>query len=101
MKKPYHLAAIAGVAALGLGLAACGNSNNNASSGSSATPAASTSSGSAACPSGTLTFGVEPYDNASVLIPAYQAMSTALGKALGCKVNLQIADSYVAEILAM
>jgi phosphonate transport system substrate-binding protein len=28
-------------------------------------------------------------------------MSTALGKALGCKINLQIAESYVAEILAM
>jgi phosphonate transport system substrate-binding protein len=28
-------------------------------------------------------------------------MSTALGTALGCKVNLQVAESYVAEILAM
>jgi phosphonate transport system substrate-binding protein len=53
------------------------------------------------CPSGTLTFGVEPYDNASVLIPAYQTMAADLGKVLGCKVTLIIAESYVAEILAM
>jgi phosphonate transport system substrate-binding protein len=96
MKKPYHLASVAGIVALGLGLAACGSS-------SSSDTAATTGSGSShvACPSGTLTFGVEPYDNASVLIPAYQALSADLGHKLGCKVNLQIAESYVAEILAM
>jgi phosphonate transport system substrate-binding protein len=33
--------------------------------------------------------------------PAYQALSADLGQQLGCKVNLQIADSYVSEILAM
>jgi phosphonate transport system substrate-binding protein len=94
MKKLHHLAA-AGAVMLGLGIAACG-------SGSGTTTAQSGSTTShAACPNGTLTFGVEPYDNASVLIPAYQALSTDLGKALGCKVNLQIAESYVAEILAM
>jgi phosphonate transport system substrate-binding protein len=54
-----------------------------------------------ACPNGTLTFGVEPYDNASVLVSAYQALSTSLGKALGCTINLEVAQSYVAEILAM
>src|SRR5215469_3594117 len=97
MKKPYQLAAIAGVVALGLGLAACGSSS---SSGSSSNDAAATSA-HAACPNGTLTFGVEPYDNASVLIPAYQALSADLGHELGCKVNLQIAESYVAESLAM
>src|SRR5215471_3943742 len=96
MKKPYHLAAVAGVIALGLGLAACSSSSssNNASS-------TGLTSSHAACPHGTLAFGVEPYDNASVLIPAYQALAADLGHALGCKVNLQIADSYVAEILAM
>jgi phosphonate transport system substrate-binding protein len=93
MKKPYYLVATAGVLALGLGLAACGSSgNNNASSGTKT---------NVACPNGTLTFGVEPYDNASVLIGAYQAMSAQLGKALGCKVDLEVAQSYVAEILAM
>ena len=95
MKKLYRLAAAGGVVMLGLGLAAC-------SSGSSTTTAQSGSTTAhVACPNGTLTFGVEPYDNASVLIPAYQTLSTDLGKALGCKVNLQVAESYVAEILAM
>ncbi|HYK67715.1 MAG TPA: phosphate/phosphite/phosphonate ABC transporter substrate-binding protein [Streptosporangiaceae bacterium] len=91
MKNHYRVAAVAGVVTLGLGLAACGSSNNSASGGSKP----------AACPTGTLTFGVEPYDNASTLIPAYQALATDLGHQLGCKVNLQITESYVAEILAM
>jgi phosphonate transport system substrate-binding protein len=97
MKKLFNLATAAGVLALGLGLAACGNST------SPTTNAASTGKTTAhvACPGGTLTFGVEPYDNASVLIPAYQALSAQLGKELGCHVDLQIAESYVAEILAM
>lgn len=99
MKKPYHLAAVAGVVALGLGLAACGSSSTD-SSGNNAGGSPSASS-HVACPNGTLTFGVEPYDNASVLIPAYQTLAADLGKALGCKVDLQIAESYVAEILAM
>jgi phosphonate transport system substrate-binding protein len=93
MKKLYHLAAAVGVVTLGLGLAACGSSGSN-----NATTASKTN---VACPSGTLTFGVEPYDNASVLVSAYQSMSAALGKKLGCKVDLEVAQSYVAEILAM
>jgi phosphonate transport system substrate-binding protein len=93
MKKLYRLAAAAGVVSLGVGLAACGSSGSN-----SGTTASKTN---VACPAGMLTFGVEPYDNASVLVSAYQAMSTALGKALGCKIDLQISESYVAEILAM
>src|SRR5215813_13072295 len=98
MKKLYHLASVAGVVTLGLALAACGSSTSNtAASGNNAGSTAA----HVACPNGTLTFGVEPYDNASVLIPAYQTLSADLGKALGCKVNLQIAESYVAEILAM
>src|SRR5215469_796208 len=99
MKKPHHLGAVVGVVALGLSLAAC-SSSSTSSSGTGAGSSPSTAA-HVACPSGTLTFGVEPYDNASTLLPAYQAMATALGKALGCKVDLQIADSYVAEILAM
>jgi len=98
MKKPYRHAAVAGIVALGLGLAAC--SSSTSSTGSSSNDAAATSA-HAARPNGTLTFGVEPYDNASVLIPAYQALSADLGHELGCKVNLQVAESYVAEILAM
>ena len=101
MKKPYHLAAVAGVVALGLSLAACGSSGSNTASSSNNAASTGSTSSHIACPNGTLTFGVEPYDNASVLIPAYQALSADLGHKLGCKVDLQIADSYVAEILAM
>lgn len=54
-----------------------------------------------ACPSGTLTFGVEPYEDASKLAPAYQPLSDALGKALGCTVQLNITTNYTAEIEAM
>jgi len=98
MKKPYQLAVTAGVVVLGLGLAAC-SSNGSNNAGGNASPVATTSH--IACPNGTLSFGVEPYDDASVLIPAYQALAANLGQELGCKVNLQIATSYVAEILAM
>jgi phosphonate transport system substrate-binding protein len=98
MKKLYRLASVAGVVALGLGLAACSSSTSDTAASSNN---ADTTASHVACPNGTLTFGVEPYDNASVLIPAYQALSADLGKTLGCKVNLQITESYVAEILAM
>jgi len=97
MKKPYQLAAMAGVVVLGVGLAAC--SSSGGTNAGSASPVATTSH--IACPNGTLSFGVEPYDDASVLIPAYQALAANLGQELGCKVSLQIATSYVAEILAM
>jgi phosphonate transport system substrate-binding protein len=100
MKKLLHLAAAVGVVTLGLGLAACGSSSSSSTTTNNNT-ASNTSKTNVACPSGTLTFGVEPYDNASVLVSAYQATSTALGKALGCKINLEVAQSYVAEILAM
>jgi phosphonate transport system substrate-binding protein len=55
----------------------------------------------AVCPNGTLTFGVEPYEDASVLAPAYQPLSDALGRALGCSVQLNITTNYTAEIEAM
>lgn len=57
--------------------------------------------GNAACPSGTLNFGVEPYEDAAVLAPAYQPLSDALGQALGCAVQLNITTNYTAEIEAM
>lgn len=53
------------------------------------------------CPSGGINFGVEPYEDSSKLIPAYKAVSSALQKSLNCKVNIQITESYAAEILAM
>jgi len=82
------------VAALGLSLAACGSNG-------SSTDGAAAASTSSVCPSGTLNFGVEPYENARQLIPAYQALAQGLGQKLGCKVNLEISDTYTAEILAM
>jgi phosphonate transport system substrate-binding protein len=53
------------------------------------------------CPNGGLTFGVEPYEDASVLAPAYQPLADALGQKLGCYVTLNITTSYTAEIEAM
>jgi phosphonate transport system substrate-binding protein len=101
----------AGALALGVALAACGSSSNDTTSTAplsdapSATPAADTTSSAVTaaqiCPSGSLSFGVEPYEDAKQLIPAYQALAAGLGQKLGCKIDLQISDSYVAEILAM
>jgi phosphonate transport system substrate-binding protein len=54
------------------------------------------------CPNGgTIRFGVEPYEDAALLAPAYQPLADALGKALNCKVELNITTSYTAEIEAM
>jgi phosphonate transport system substrate-binding protein len=58
-------------------------------------------SSSSVCPDGTLQFGVEPYEDASVLAPAYQPLADALGSALGCKINLNITTNYTSEIEAM
>jgi phosphonate transport system substrate-binding protein len=54
-----------------------------------------------ACPDGTLRFGVEPYEDAAVLAPAYQPLADALGASLGCKVELNITTNYTSEIEAM
>jgi phosphonate transport system substrate-binding protein len=57
---------------------------------------------SSACPNGgTLRFGVEPYEDAALLAPAYQPLAEALGKSLGCTVELNITTNYTAEIEAM
>src|SRR5579859_229223 len=54
------------------------------------------------CPNGgTIRFGVEPYEDAALLAPAYQPLSDALGKALNCNVELNITTNYTAEIEAM
>jgi phosphonate transport system substrate-binding protein len=68
-----------------------------------ATPLATTyaQSNTTACPDGTLRFGVEPYEDAAVLAPAYQPLADALGKSLGCKVELNITTNYTSEIEAM
>src|SRR5579859_7582087 len=54
------------------------------------------------CPNGgTIRFGVEPYEDAAVLAPAYQPLADALGKALNCKIELNITTNYTSEIEAM
>jgi phosphonate transport system substrate-binding protein len=54
------------------------------------------------CPNGgTIRFGVEPYEDAAVLAPAYQPLADALGKSLGCTVELNITTNYTSEIEAM
>lgn len=99
------LAAAAGAACLVLSLAACGSDSDASSSGSNGSgdgaSTAAKSDSSSVCPDGSLTFGVEPYEDAANLTPVYQTIGSALGDALGCKVDVQITQSYVAEILAM
>ncbi len=54
------------------------------------------------CPNGgTIRFGVEPYEDAALLAPAYQPLADALGKELNCNVELNITTNYTAEIEAM
>jgi len=55
----------------------------------------------AACPSGTINFAVEPYDTGPALEKAYKSVAADLGQKVGCKVNLIISNSYVAEIDSM
>src|SRR5581483_574946 len=53
------------------------------------------------CPSGSVNFGVEPYDAGAKFTGAYQALTTVLAKDLNCPVNLIITDNYTNEIEAM
>src|ERR1700738_346347 len=68
-------------------------------------PAASVSSAQGTardCPhGGTIRFGVEPYEDAALLAPAYQPLADALGQQLNCNVELNITTNYTAEIEAM
>src|ERR1700681_4947115 len=61
--------------------------------------AVTTAQGTAAdCPNnGTIRFGVEPYEDAALLAPAYQPLADALGKALNCTVELNITTNYTDE----
>jgi phosphonate transport system substrate-binding protein len=63
--------------------------------------AANAQTANPACPDGTLRFGVEPYEDAAVLAPAYQPLADALGNSLNCKVELDITTNYTSEIEAM
>jgi phosphonate transport system substrate-binding protein len=85
-------------AAVALGASACSSSKDTK------TAAGATASGAAAadtCPNGSIRMGVEPYEDAAKLIPLYNKVASALGAKLHCEVKVTIADSYVAEILAM
>jgi phosphonate transport system substrate-binding protein len=68
-------------------------------------PAASTTNAQTTAPDcpngGTIRFGVEPYEDAALLAPAYQPLAEALGKSLNCNVELNITTNYTAEIEAM
>jgi phosphonate transport system substrate-binding protein len=88
--------------ALTLALAGCGSSSSSsssvASSTGSASPAAATTAG---CPHNPVRFAVEPYDTGPALEKAYSSLATDIGQKLGCKVQLIVSNSYVAEIEAM
>lgn len=62
---------------------------------------ASAAGDSSACPNGQVRFGVEPYEAPAKLTPAYEVLTKALEKGLGCPVKLQIVQDYAAEVLAM
>ncbi|MBV8598021.1 MAG: phosphate/phosphite/phosphonate ABC transporter substrate-binding protein [Actinobacteria bacterium] len=53
------------------------------------------------CPSGSVNFGVEPYDAGAKFTGAYQALTDVLSKDLNCPVNLIVTDNYTNEIEAM
>jgi len=54
------------------------------------------------CPgSGTIRFGVEPYDTAARLVPIYEKIGKMIGDKVGCKVEVFVATGYNAEIEAM
>src|SRR6202000_3199221 len=99
-------------AALTLALAGCGSSSSSSlspppsssSSGgatSSLAPAPPVASTSGGCPHNPVRFAVEPYDTGPALEKAYSSLATDIGQKLGCKVQLIISNSYVAEIEAM
>jgi phosphonate transport system substrate-binding protein len=92
----------------GLVLAGCGSSSSSSSSSATSSAAATSSSASAtpvaaktSCPHNPVRFAVEPYDTGPVLEKAYGSLATDLGQKLGCKVQLIVSNSYVAEIEAM
>jgi phosphonate transport system substrate-binding protein len=74
-------------------LAGCGTTTPSTS--------AATQSGFTCPNNGTVRFGVEPYEDAGSLIPVFQQIADALGKAVGCRVEMTVATNYTAEIEAM
>lgn len=104
MKAIQTGAVVTAALAVALGAAACGSSSAKTIPQAAGSAAASGASSSAAvqCPNnGTVRMGVEPYEDPAKLIPLYNKVADALGAKLHCTVKVTIADSYVAEILAM
>ena len=107
MKK----AAVSLLLLVALGAAGCGSSSTSnststssaaaAAAGSSTTASSSAAAASTSCPHNPVRFAVEPYDTGPALEKAYGSLATDLGQDLGCKVQLIISNSYVAEIEAM
>jgi ABC-type phosphate/phosphonate transport system substrate-binding protein len=92
----------------GLVLAGCGSSSSSSSSSATSSAAATSSSAAAtpvaaktSCPHTPVRFAVEPYDTGPALEKAYGSLATDISQKLGCKVQLIISNSYVAEIEAM
>jgi phosphonate transport system substrate-binding protein len=77
------------LAALGLAFAA------------SATPALAAETPGYCPAGGAISFGVEPFESASLLMPIYQKIGKLLSAKIGCRVKIYITTSYNAEIEAM
>lgn len=72
-------------------IAACGGGSSNVGNTSASI-----------CPNGgTVRMGVEPFDDASLLLPVYQQIADQIQWRLGCTVQLNITTNYTAEVEAM
>ena len=80
-------------------LALAGFAASSLSSAANATPNARASA--VTCPHNPVRFAIEPYDTGPALEKAYASLATDIGAKLGCKVQLIISNSYVAEIETM
>ena len=73
-----------------LGVAACGGAASTAGS------------DQFSCPNGgTVRMGVEPFEDASTLVPLYQQIGDKLSSKLGCKIQMNVTTNYTAEVEAM
>ena len=86
-----RVAAIASSFFLFVLVAACGGGSSNVGS-----------TAASACPNGgTVRMGVEPFDDASLLLPVYQQIIDQVQWRLGCTIQLNITNNYTAEVEAM
>ncbi len=105
-KAAVSLLLLAAFGAAGCGSSSTSNSSSTSSSaapgaGSTTTASSSAAAAASTCPHNPVRFAVEPYDTGPALEKAYGSLATDIGQALGCKVQLIISNSYVAEIEAM